>query len=131
MNINIRAWDTDTNQFVDCSNHTISQINNDYAGMGNRYIYQLSTGVKEDRPHPDGDHEIFDGDIVEFSNGQRLTVEWNDDTCQWQYSDGSPINGGERYGVYKRIVGNILTDADEMVKMGLITQTEAAAMKIG
>jgi hypothetical protein len=130
MNINIRAWDTDTNKFVDCSNHTISQINNSYAGLGNRYIYQLGTGLSENG-YNDSDREIFSGDIIEFSNGQRLVVEWNDDTCQWQYSDGTPINSCDSYGTHKRIVGNVLNDPDELVKRGIITLTEAAAMKIG
>lgn len=49
---------------------------------------------------------IYEGDIIEFINGERLSVEWNDDTFQWQYSDGSPINDGIRYATYKKIIGN-------------------------
>lgn len=58
---------------------------------------------------------IFDGDIIQFSNGEKLAVEWNDDTFQFQFSDGSPINSGERYGTHKHIIGNI-HDNPELLK---------------
>lgn len=50
---------------------------------------------------------IYGGDAIEFIDGKILAVEWNEDTCQWQYSDGSPLNSGDRYATYKKIVGNI------------------------
>lgn len=51
--------------------------------------------------------EIYEGDLVQFHNGQILAVEWNDDICQWQYSDGPPIHSGDSYGCFRRVVGNI------------------------
>jgi uncharacterized phage protein (TIGR01671 family) len=51
--------------------------------------------------------KIFDGDLVEVSiNGVHL-VEWNDDLCLFQFSDGTPINSGHSYGVSKSVTGNI------------------------
>ena len=64
------------------------------------------TGLKENA-FESGNKDIYEGDVIEFINGERLVVEWNDDTCQFQYSDGTPINNGERYGTHKMIVGNI------------------------
>lgn len=58
---------------------------------------------------------IYDGDIIEFIDGRLLAVEWNDDTCQWQFSDGSPLNSGDNYYCHKRIVGNI-HDNPELLK---------------
>jgi len=50
--------------------------------------------------------DVYHGDIVETING-RFAVEWNDDTCSFQFSDGSPINSGENYGTWKVVVGNV------------------------
>lgn len=65
------------------------------------------TGLKENwNDDPALNRDIYDCDIVEFLDGFRAAVEWNDDTCQWQYSDGSPLNNDERYACFKRIIGN-------------------------
>lgn len=66
------------------------------------------TGLTENAYEQKGQNKgIYDGDLIEFIDGIILAVEWNDDTCQWQYSDGSPLNSGERYATHKKIVGNI------------------------
>jgi hypothetical protein len=52
-------------------------------------------------------NEIYTGDKIEDINQITWIVEWNDDTCKFQLSDGSDINDGERYGTSKTIVGNI------------------------
>ncbi len=64
------------------------------------------TGLKENA-FEKGNKDVYEGDIIEFIDGKRLVVEWNDDTYKWQYSDGTDINDGERYGSHKMIVGNI------------------------
>lgn len=61
------------------------------------------TGRKDDN-----DTDLFDGDIVLFPvNDQILSVEFNDDKFKFQFSDGSDINDGERYGQTIFIIGNI------------------------
>lgn len=66
------------------------------------------TGLKENTFEDTRKNKrIFEGDVVEFIDGQRAVVEWNDDTCQFQYSDGSPLNNGDRYSTHKAIVGNL------------------------
>lgn len=55
----------------------------------------------------DSEVEIYDGDIVEDILGRKYAVEWNDDILRWQLSDGSPLNDGDRYGVYLLVLGNI------------------------
>lgn len=77
-------------------------------GQMKKWVWLQFTGLKE---HCNDDtslnKEIYEGDIVEFINGARAAVEWNDDTRQWQFSDGSPLNDGERYATHKQIVGNV------------------------
>jgi len=66
------------------------------------------TGLKENAFEEDEkNREIYEGDIIEFIDGEKLVVEWNDDTCQWQYSDGSSLNNMSRYGTHKAIIGNL------------------------
>ena len=72
------------------------------------------TGLKENA-FEYGNKDIYESDVIEFTNKKRLVVEWNDDTCQFQYSDGTPINNGERYGSHKMIVGNIY-ESPELLK---------------
>lgn len=74
------------------------------------------TGLKENTyEQADLNKPIYDGDIVEFIDGRRLFVLWNDDTCQFEFSDGLPINSGEYYYCHKRIIGNI-HDNPEILK---------------
>ena len=70
------------------------------------YVLQQFTGLLENAYETDN-KEIYEGDIIEFINSKRLVVEWNDDTCKFQFSDGTDINDGERYSSHKMIVGNI------------------------
>jgi hypothetical protein len=51
--------------------------------------------------------KIFTGDKIIDINNIEYEVEWNDDTCKFQLSDGSDINDNNRYSTYKVVVGNI------------------------
>ena len=55
----------------------------------------------------DNRKEIFEGDIVVDIIGKHYSVEWNDDTCKYQLSDGSDLNDNDRYGTYLVVIGNI------------------------
>jgi uncharacterized phage protein (TIGR01671 family) len=55
----------------------------------------------------DSDREIYDGDIVVNIFGDMAAIEWNDDTCKFQFSDGTDINDNGRYGTYRVVIGNI------------------------
>ncbi len=68
------------------------------------------TGLRDCKGKP-----IYEGDIVRRLAGLHA-VEWNDDTCQWQFSDGSPINSGDNYGVWKIVQGNIYESPELLEK---------------
>ena len=104
------AWIASLNKMV---------YSDDYETMGDFFndIYPLNhgkdnfmfpTGLKENfNESPSLNKYIYEGDIVEFLDGLLSVVVWNDDTCEWQYSDGTLLNNGERYSCYKRIAGNL------------------------
>jgi len=56
--------------------------------------------------HDENGKEIYEGDIVNTLHGS-LSVEFNDDTCKFQFSNGMDINDREMYGMSKIIIGNI------------------------
>lgn len=103
-NIKFRAWQDNTMVYAETDGvyATKSFLGKCYEDCN---LMQF-TGLKENA-FESGNKDIYEGDVIEFINGERLVVEWNDDTCQFQYSDGTPINNGERYGTHKMIVGNI------------------------
>ena len=65
--IEIRAWDTENNKFVDCDDHQIRQINNDYGGLGNRYVYEFGSGRLDK-----DDCQIWGGDIVKYAVKKKI-----------------------------------------------------------
>jgi uncharacterized phage protein (TIGR01671 family) len=65
--------------------------------------------------HDENGKEIFEADIVETVYGA-FAIEWNDDTCKIQFSNGMDINDGEMYGMTKTVIGNLFDNPE------LITQ---------
>jgi hypothetical protein len=64
--------------------------------------------------HDENGEEVYEGDIVNTVCGSFI-IEWNDDCCKWQYSNGMDINDGEMYGMSKWVVGNIYEN-HELIK---------------
>lgn len=58
---------------------------------------------------------IYEGDIVQRLGGKNTiltAVEWNDDACEMQYSDGTRLNADDNYGCWKSVRGNIYENAE-------------------
>jgi uncharacterized phage protein (TIGR01671 family) len=101
--IKFRAWDSESEIMIFDIQNNINYgkfsfpfiINND------RFSVMQFTGL-----HDENGFEIYEGDIVETVYGS-FAVEWNDDTCKFQYPNGMDINDGEMYGTTKYVIGNI------------------------
>mgnify|MGYP003405453759 FL=1 len=108
--IKFRAQRTDTKEFVYGYYHEVEA-----EGVGYSYIFWQGNTipVRADSVGQftgkldDNRKEIFEGDIVVDIIGKHYSVEWNDDTCKYQLSDGSDLNDNDRYGTYLVVIGNI------------------------
>lgn len=69
--------------------------------------YKLTTRDRWTGRLDDSEQLIYENDTVIDILGLKYKVEWNDDTCKWQLSDGSDINDGDRYSSYLKVIGNI------------------------
>ncbi|MFT4170594.1 MAG: YopX family protein [Dysgonomonas sp.] len=59
--------------------------------------------------------EIYENDIVSFPvKHKNLLVEWNDDLCVYQFSDGSLINSGDNYSEIIFIVGDVFDNPERI-----------------
>jgi len=117
--IKFRAWDCQLNIWAS-NNYVRESIGLEF-GVKDTFIniagermlrwnFCQYTGLKDDI-----DTEIYEGDLVETMSKGVLVIEWNDDTCKYQFSDGSDINDGENYGTSKLVIGNIYENP-ELIK---------------
>lgn len=115
MNIVLKAFDTDSGNFIDCSNHYISRINNKFGGLGNRYIYLLWTGLKDKNGI-----NIFVGDIVKDADivYEVRFGEWEMDNVSlvgfYLYNSkyGTGVIGKDDEDVFE-IIGNIYQNKEQ------------------
>lgn len=108
-----RAWDLRKKEFVNNEYLLTDSVNGtmkiagvtykqDPDDMDDEVDVSQFTGLQDDI-----DTDIYEGDLVQTMSLGILAIEWNDDTCKFQFSDGSDINDGENYGTSKLVVGNI------------------------
>ena len=103
--IKFRAWDTDNNLFVICEDHQIRQINNDYAGLGNRYVYQQYTGLKDKNGK-----EIYEGDICRWPSKHLSSIQWHEKRACFTSIAITQSKGVSRGGIvptHIEVIGNI------------------------
>lgn len=91
---------------------TLDEIESGHAASYSRVsnqidLMKLTTRDRWTGRLDDNKQAIYENDIVIDILGLKYKVEWNDDTCKWQLSDGSDINDGDRYSSYLNVIGNI------------------------
>lgn len=85
-----------------------------HAVIGGVFVYAETVGQFTGRYAGEDSERVFVGHIIHNVNGI-FAVEWNDDTCKFQLSDGSDLNDGDNYGLTMEIIGNI-HDNPELLK---------------
>ena len=108
--IKFRAWDKQYKEMVkvtmmllNCNPIEIDhdKNNGEPKSIENFELMQLTERMDENGVN------IYEGDVVIDYSDKILVVEWNDDTCKFQFSDGTDINDGDRYGASVLVIGNI------------------------
>jgi hypothetical protein len=106
--LKFKAYDKHTKKPVsDSMCYYMSFDNDGTVNVMNNIIVCQFTGRLDDNAK-----EIFEDDIVMDIVGKYYSVQWNDDTCKFQLSDGTDINDGDRYSTYLVVVGNIYENSN-------------------
>ena len=116
-----RAWDTDNNEFVNCEDHQIRQMQTDYGGLGNRFIYSQFIGLVDKNGN-----EIFEGDIIlcdriYWEEERNLIVKYDEESAAFYLLNKKDSVDSETFektscfcvGIYEReVIGNIFENPE-------------------
>jgi hypothetical protein len=112
----IRAFDTDINEFIDCGEHTINQVNANYGDLGNRFIYDEALGIKDE-----SGSDIYRNDIILDINGMRSLVVYEEGGWRGRSLEKNSLKYTYEWRKGK-IIGNAHKNPDLLSELGSINE---------
>ena len=116
LKLTIRCFDTDINDFINCGEHTINQINIEYDYFGNRFLYDEAVGVKDQMGN-----DIYRNDIILDINGIKSLVVYEEGSWRGKSLEKNSLKYAYQWREGK-IIGNAHENPNLLSELGDINE---------